>query len=270
MWTDWRYVPLCAAISSAIMLWAVLNFSYFRHWKEGSKEIWNMQALHGLTSACTGTPQWWWRSNILLAGWGWGWSHMAHLWSTWCHFPTLVSHTLCWRTQRYCLKKEPWTAEPRHYCAECHHPIGLEWRRFRHCARCKRVWMQMYLGGGGGALAPCPPPLERFEIHCRAPLSMCLRSVSLTSPQVTKFPRPSPSISACCKQSKTGGCKGLGMRLCHIRITSSVTAVLWHDITVRVNCKEETESVIHYVHEASRNIGSRENDCTVVKVQPSW
>ena len=30
MWTDWHYTPLCTAFSS--VLWAVLKFSYFRHW----------------------------------------------------------------------------------------------------------------------------------------------------------------------------------------------------------------------------------------------
>ena len=42
---------------------------------------------------------------------------------------------------------------------------------------------------------------------------MCLLPFYLTSPHVIKSPRPSPSVFAYCKQSKTGGGNGLGMRL---------------------------------------------------------
>jgi len=48
-------------------------------------------------------------------------------------------------------------------------------------------------------------------VGCLPP--MCLLSVYLTSPHVTRSPRPSPSIFAYCKRSKTGGRNGLGMRL---------------------------------------------------------
>jgi len=35
---------------------------------------------------------------------------------------------------------------------------------------------------------------------------------------VMKFPRPSPSVIAYCKRSKTGGVEGLGMRLLNLPV----------------------------------------------------
>ena len=49
--------------------------------------------------------------------------------------------------------------------------------------------------------------------YCPAPFHVCLPSVYLMSPHMTKSPRPSPSVFAYCKRSNTGGGNGLGMRL---------------------------------------------------------
>ena len=54
-------------------------------------------------------------------------------------------------------------------------------------------------------------------------MSSCLEPVtSCAADHVVKFTKLSPSVFACCKQSKTGARKGLGTRLVHLACTATV------------------------------------------------
>ena len=70
-------------------------------------------------------------------------------------------------------------------------------------------------GGGGGGGGPLPPPT--FESMPPDPPSQLaptpLKCYVLAANHVVRFTRPSGSVFAYCKQSKTGAGEGLGTRL---------------------------------------------------------
>jgi len=81
-----------------------------------------------------------------------------------------------------------------------------------------------------------------FEIPCCGltwGLSpVCLPSVYLTLPHVTTPPRPSPSVFAYCKRSKTGGGNSLGTRLSwHL---STLPAIWYHSALLAISWQPDT------------------------------
>ena len=75
--------------------------------------------------------------------------------------------------------------------------------------------------------------MQNRNCYCQAP-SVCLPSVYLMLPHMTRSPRPSPSY---CKQSNTRGGEGLGMRLWYWYIPSSMYNLI-HTLMPHVSTDE--------------------------------